>query len=108
MIDDTMTDDTIRQRRKRPYFLIVLSIIVSSIISLPAHALSLIRDAEIEHYLRELSTPIFTAAGLTPENVRIFIVQNDAINAYVAGGSNIFVHTGLLKEMESPGMLLGV
>lgn len=67
-----------------------------------------IRDAEIEQTLRTFSTPIFKAAGLVPENVKIFVVQSDDINAFVAGGQNIFIYTGLIKMMESPDMLIGV
>lgn len=73
-----------------------------------AHAVSLIRDAEVEHTLRTFGEPIFSAANLEPQNVRIFIVNDDAINAYVAGGQNIFVHTGLIEAAQNPGMLLGV
>ncbi len=92
----------------RRFLTALTSLLAVTLLAFPAHAVSLIRDAEIEHYLRDLSDPVFKAAGLTPENVRIFIVNNDAINAYVAGGSNIFINTGLLKEMENPGMLIGV
>lgn len=76
----------------------------------PAHAasISLIRDAEIEHTLRLLADPIFEAAGLEPSTVKMFIVGDDVINAYVAGGKNIFLYTGLLLAMEKPNMLIGV
>lgn len=79
------------------------------ILSLPyiTHA-GIIRDAEIEDYLRELSTPIYAAAGLQPSQVRMFIVQDSAINAFVAGGANMFLHTGLITETDNPEMLLGV
>jgi predicted Zn-dependent protease len=73
-----------------------------------ASAQSLIRDAEIEQTLRTFSTPIFRSAGLTPENVHIFIINDPAINAFVAGGSNIFIHTGLMTETEDASMLIGV
>jgi predicted Zn-dependent protease len=73
-----------------------------------AKPLTFIRDAEIEQTLRTFSNPIFRAAGLVPENVRIFIVQSDDINAFVAGGQNIFIFTGLIKEMQTPDMLIGV
>ncbi len=72
-----------------------------------SHA-GMIRDAEIENYLQELSTPIYSAAGLNPSQVRMFIVQDGAINAFVAGGANMFLHTGLITETETPEMLLGV
>ncbi len=70
--------------------------------------LSVIRDAEIETYLRELGTPIFQAAGLDPQAVSLVIVQSAAINAFVAGGQNIFFYTGLLQKTETPDELLGV
>ena len=74
----------------------------------PALAGGLIRDAEIEHYLNRLAEPIFRSAGLPPESVHIYMLQDDSINAFVAGGSNIFLHTGLLLETSTPDMLLGV
>lgn len=75
---------------------------------LPAAAASLIRDAEIEQTLREFSSPIFTAAGLVPDNVHLFIVNDPSLNAFVAGGSNIFIHTGLLMEADDPAVIIGV
>lgn len=77
------------------------------LLPLPAFAQSLIRDAEIEQTLRVFASPIFRSAGLTPENVRIFIVNDPTINAYVAGGSNIFIHTGLMLATDDPSMLIG-
>ncbi|HBM90839.1 MAG TPA: peptidase M48 [Rhodospirillaceae bacterium] len=75
-----------------------------------AHAekLSFIRDAEIEHYLHELSTPIFRAAKLNPRAVNLLIIKNGEMNAFVAGGQNIFIYTGLLQSAETPGQLQGV
>lgn len=73
-----------------------------------AFALSLIRDAEIEHSLRLYSDPIFKAAGINDRAVNIFIVQDDALNAYVAGGANMFLNTGLIMAAETPDVLLGV
>ena len=74
----------------------------------PAYALSLIHDAEIESTLRKYGDPIFQAAGLSPEGIRIFIVNSPQINAYVAGGANMFLHTGLILAAEEPSMLIGV
>jgi predicted Zn-dependent protease len=74
----------------------------------PASAQSLIRDAEIEDTLRVYANPLLDAAGLTSDDVDIFIVQDNSINAFVAGGQNIFVHTGLLMEAENPNEIIGV
>ena len=68
----------------------------------------LIRDAEIEHTLRFYATPIFNAANITPQDVHIFVMQDNVINSYVAGGLNIFINTGLIRTAKKPGMLIGV
>lgn len=77
-----------------------------------AHAdqkgMTIIRDTEIENTLRTWSDPIFRAAGISPSGVNIILVQSDAINAFVAGGSNIFFYTGLIAKSENPGEVIGV
>ena len=73
-----------------------------------AYAQSLIRDAELETYLRKMADPIFVTAGLEPENVRLYIVNDSSLNAFVAGGQNMFIHTGLLQRVEEPGQIAGV
>lgn len=73
-----------------------------------AWAVPLIRDAEIEHTLRLFADPIFRTDGLKPSAVHLFIVQEGSMNAYVAGGANMFIHTGMLMVCDTPDMLLGV
>ena len=73
-----------------------------------AHAQSMIRDAEIEDTLRFYGEPLWEAGGLNPDDVDIYIVQDDSLNAFVYGGQNIFFHTGLLLEAESAGEIIGV
>lgn len=76
--------------------------------ALPASAQGLIRDAEIEQILRDYADPIFEAAGLKPSDVNIYIVQDDSLNAFVAAGQNMFLHTGLIMESRTPEELKGV
>ncbi len=73
-----------------------------------AHAQIIIRDAEIESYLNEWFTPIFQANNMNPAQVKIILVQNNELNAFVAGGSNIFFFTGLIEKTDNPGELIGV
>lgn len=73
-----------------------------------AFAVPLIRDAEIEYTLRSYADPIFRAAGVNSTSVKLFIVEDDSLNAYVAGGANMFIHTGLIMAADTPDMLLGV
>ena len=76
--------------------------------SLSAHAQGILRDAETEAILREYTDPILEAAGLVPEDVSIYIVQDPSLNAFVTGGQNIFLHTGLIIRSETPSQLKGV
>ena len=93
--------------RSMRFYASIAAIFLVASFATTAKAQSLIRDAEIEQTLRIFSAPIFQAADLTPENVRIFIVNDPAINAYVAGGSNVFIYTGLILAAEDPLMLIG-
>ena len=74
----------------------------------PAAAQGVIRDAEIEHTLRAIATPLLQAAGLAPEGVRIIMLNDKRLNAFVARGQNIFFHAGLLMRAESSSEIAGV
>src|ERR1051326_6505663 len=71
-------------------------------------SLTVIRDVEIEKYLHDMANPIFIAAGLNPNSVRIVIVRDPTLNAYVAGGQNIFLHTALIQATDNARQLYGV
>lgn len=73
-----------------------------------AKAEPIIRDTELEVSIRLIANPIFKAAGFRPEEIQIYIINNPEINAYVSGGKNIFLHTGLLSIARDPNMLMGV
>lgn len=73
-----------------------------------AQGLPLIRDAEIEDTIRRMSTPLFQAAGLAPSSVRIHIVADKSLNAFVADGQRMFMHTGLLMRAENASQIIGV
>jgi predicted Zn-dependent protease len=73
-----------------------------------AAAPSLVRDAEIESYLHDYTAPIFGAAGIDPASVHVYIVNDPRINAFVAGGMNLFLHTGLLMRAQTANQVIGV
>lgn len=81
-------------------------ILIVSAIS--AQAQTVIRDTEIENILKEWSEPIYKAGNIPPENVNMIVLQSPQINAFVAGGSNIFLYTGLILRTETPEELMGV
>ena len=74
----------------------------------PARAQSILRDAETEAFLREISRPLIVAAGLQPENVRVVLIGNPEINAFVAGGQIVYIHSGLFTKSENVNELQGV
>jgi predicted Zn-dependent protease len=68
----------------------------------------IIRDTEIENWLRDWATPVIRAAGLEPKAVNFILVQDNNLNAFVAGGQNIFIYTGLLLRSENAAEVVGV
>ena len=69
-------------------------------ISTTVNAVSVIRDTEVESVLTSYTRMIFKAAGLNPNNAQIVLVNDSSINAFVAGGQTIFVHTGLITQSK--------
>ena len=86
---------------------------LSLIGALPANAqsparTSVIRDAEIENTIRAYATPVFAAAGLPPGAVRVHLINDPSVNAFVANGLNLFIFTGLLLRTDDPLQVIGV
>ena len=73
-----------------------------------ADQIGFIRDAEIENIIRGWWTPIIQAAGLDPQAVHIYIVNDPTLNSFVAGGQNLFLNTGLLLRSQSPNQVVGI
>ncbi|MBL4788948.1 MAG: M48 family metallopeptidase [Kordiimonadaceae bacterium] len=86
----------------------VFALSAMAISSTEASAQSLLRDAETEAFLHHISEPIFLAAGLTPASVKIYLINDSSLNAFVTGGQNIFIHSGLIKSSKTVDQLLGV
>jgi predicted Zn-dependent protease len=69
---------------------------------------SLLRDAEIEADIHTMMTSIWKAAALDPDAIHVYVVADDSINSFVAGGQNIFINSGLLLQAKTPNQLIGV
>ncbi|MFC5990201.1 M48 family metalloprotease [Limoniibacter endophyticus] len=70
-------------------------------------SVSIIRDAEIEALVRDYTTPILRAAGLSRSGIEIVIVNDRSFNAFV-DGRRIFVNAGALMTSETPNEIIGV
>lgn len=73
-----------------------------------AQGIKTLRDAEFEHFLHEISDPIFIAGGQRPEDVTIVIVDDTNLNAFYAGGQAIFLNTGLILQTDNVDQVIGV
>ncbi|SPF80713.1 M48 family metalloprotease [Pseudoprimorskyibacter insulae] len=89
----------------RSLLLAAMTFVISTV---SAGAASLIRDADIEYALGELAAPVLQAAGLNPSRVRVLLVDDSSLNAFVIDTRYIFIHTGLLQRLTSAGELQAV
>lgn len=94
--------------RSIPALLLAVVLALTPLAPAAAQPISFIRDTELENTIRGYATPIFIAAGLDPGAVRIYLVNDRQINAFVAGGQNLFINTGLLMRSEDAGQVIGV
>lgn len=74
----------------------------------PAHAQSLLRDAETESLFHDMSAPLVKAAGLNPRDVQFALVNDDSINAFVVGGQTVYIHSGLIQAADNANQVQGV
>ena len=97
-------------RRRGAFFCrLVLLLALSFTLSVrPVLAQAILRDAETETFLNEMAKPIIQAAGLTPANVQIVLIQDKEINAFVAGGQTVFIHSGLIQAADNYNEVQGV
>ena len=73
-----------------------------------AHAASIINDTETERVLTELIAPLATAADIPAGRLRVHIIGSNEFNAFVMGGEDVYVYTGLLTQIKSPDALQAV
>ena len=83
-------------------------IVFSFLYSFQVQAEGIISDEEVETVVKKLATPIILAAGVNPEEINFYIVLDQDVNAFVYGGRNIFIDTGLLTLFNDPDVLKGV
>ncbi|MEO9461905.1 MAG: M48 family metalloprotease [Marinomonas sp.] len=74
----------------------------------PAMAQSVLRDAETEALLNDMAAPLVEAAGLAPGNVDIVLINDPSINAFVAGGQAVYIHSGLIDAADTANEVQGV
>lgn len=88
--------------------IVTLALILTLVATLPARAVGLLRDPDIEYALGQIAAPILSAAGLGADRVKVLVVADNSLNAFVIDGSHIFIHAGLLARLGNAGQLQSV
>ncbi|MBT7582913.1 MAG: M48 family metalloprotease, partial [Kordiimonadaceae bacterium] len=88
--------------------ILIFNVAFSNVLYAQGRGLSIIRDAEIEQIIRDITEPIFIAAELDVNAVDTYLLDDNAINAFVMGGQNVFLNSGLLLKAETANQVIGV
>ena len=87
---------------------IILLITTFSFFSVKSSNLNIIRDAETENFLKEISYILIEDNNLELNNLNFFIDNKDFINAFVIPGQKIFLTKGLIMKSKKIEDLAGV
>lgn len=90
---------------------LLLGIILAAVFIFPCAANdrpSFISDDETEIFLHHIIRPIFNAANITYDPNKIFIMNDNSLNAFVSDGNYMVIHTGTLLNAENVNELNGI
>lgn len=90
---------------KRLFAALAMTLLV---VARPAAAQEILRDAETEALFAKMSKPIIEASGLSPNNVKVVLLQDDEINAFTAGGQTVYINSGLIEAADNINQVQGV
>ena len=93
---------------KRFPVLLALAVTLWSPIAQAQGAPSILRDAETEAMFADMSAGIIKASGLNPRDVQVVLVNDQSINAFVAGGQIVYIHSGLIQAADNANEVQGV
>src|SRR5690348_9907466 len=93
--------------------LFMLALMLSMAAVRPAYAQSdsgpsELRDTETELMFKQMARPLIVAAGLDPNSVKVALLNDPEINAFVATGQTVYVQSGLLEACDNVNQLQGV
>ncbi len=95
-------------RIARPFRLLVAGAMAMVVIAQPLLAQSVLRDAETEKFLSDISEGMAKSAGLQPGALKLYLIGDNSINAFVAQGQAIYVNSGTIEAAENYNELQGV
>ena len=63
-------------------------------------ALEIIRDEELEKFTKELGVELLNNTNLSVDDISFYFINSKEINAFVTGGKNVFINTGLITQAD--------
>ena len=63
-------------------------------------ALEIIRDEELEKFTKEITAELVNNTNINVDDINFYFINNKEINAFVTGGKNIFINTGLITQAD--------
>jgi len=97
---------TFAARRTARFLMLALALAFAA--ARPAAAQSVLRDSETELLFRDLSKPLIEGAGLSPASVKVVLIQDPEINAFVSTGQVVYIHSGLIAAADNANQLQAV
>lgn len=88
-------------------FMVAMLAIVSITVQ-PVAAQSILRDAETEALFTDMVAPLVAVSELDADEVEVVLINDNQINAFVAGGQRIFFYSGLIEMADSANEVQGV
>ena len=79
-----------------------------SLIPVFASGKSLLRDSDIENAFAQLAKPVLRAAGLSPNSIKILLVNDKRPNAFIIDHKHIFVTSGLALKTRTGEMFQAI
>ncbi len=95
-------------KENRNTFKIFIYILMCVFVSFKSFAINIVYDVQTLDFLHKLSSPILKAANLPANSLTIYLNDSPDINAFVTGGQNMFVNTGLISKADNYDEVAGV
>ena len=90
------------------YYLLIMLCIILPQTKAFCNTLSVIRDTQMEQYALTGVRKLFKSAGLNDDNVQVVFINDLSLNAFVAGGSTVYIHAGLVTQTDNSDEFFGV
>ncbi len=100
--------DTAASAIRNSIRLVIVFLAISAITIQPVAAQSILRDAETEELFRDMVAPLVAVSELDANEVDIVLINDNQINAFVAGGQRIFFYAGLIATADTANEVQGV